>query len=92
MAPGFQRDLFLINHALFLRGMEREHNAFPSPAFRKPPPKTLQNFVPRGTKFCSAGSGTRCAWVGVAIPQDTSHLFISPSMTNPEAAFAEGVR
>jgi hypothetical protein len=94
VALGFQQDLFLINHALLLRGMEREHRAFPSPAFRKPPPKTLQNFVPRGTKFCSAGSGTRCVLGSAEIPQDTSHLFlfISSSMTNPRAAFAEGVR
>jgi hypothetical protein len=93
-APGFQQDLFLINHALLLRGMEREHNAFPSPAFRKSPSKTPQNFVPRGTKFCSPGSGIRCALGSVEIPQDMSHLFIfvSSSMTNPRAAFAEGVR
>ena len=50
--------------------MEREPHAFSSPAFRKPSPKTLQNFVPRGTKFCSAGSDTRCAWGSVEIPQE----------------------
>jgi hypothetical protein len=33
VAPGFQQDLFLINHVLLLRGMEPEHNAIPGLPF-----------------------------------------------------------
>jgi hypothetical protein len=36
VAPGFQQNLFLINHVLLLRGMERERNAISSFTFRFP--------------------------------------------------------
>ena len=57
---------------------------------RQRPYKTLSHV---GQSFVVPGQAPDVLG-NVEIPQDTSHLFIfiSPSMTNPGAAFAEGVR
>jgi hypothetical protein len=69
VAPGFQQDLFLINHAVFMRGMEQERKAsifhMIREATKRFPPKNYASlFV--GPRFSSRACGMRSAMISRA--------------------------